>query len=125
MSDAITKAIAKQAHLLALYNLIHDIERGHFQMSRLGEKLAKAAGVAGRQTSKIEARADAIIARETVIEQRTDQVFAPHEALLTEAEKGLDDVERQLALVTNSDPLASSKDITETNQVIKHPGLTR
>ena len=77
-------------------------------MSRLSDKLAKAAGVAGRQTTRIEARADSLIAREAVIEAKTDQAFAPHEALLAEAESGLADVERQLALLSNGGPLEHS-----------------
>jgi hypothetical protein len=74
---------------------------------RLAEKLARAAGVAQRATAKIEERADALIARETAIEGRTNAVFAPHEGILAAAEKGLDDVEAKLKLLSN-DPLAGS-----------------
>src|SRR5258708_28485309 len=52
------------------------------KMDRLSEKMAKAAGVVGRISSKIEARADSLIAREGALEQRTDQVFTPHESIL-------------------------------------------
>lgn len=72
--------------------------------SRLLEKLKLAGGVVARQHQKIEARADTIIAREQEIERKTDEAFAPHEALLNAAEKGLDDLEHQLAAVSN-DPL--------------------
>lgn len=88
------------------FRVVRKIE-GKLEMSRLADKLAKAAGVAGRQTVKIEARADSLIAREAAIEAKTDQAFSPHEALLAEAEKGLDAVERSLALLSN-DPLESS-----------------
>lgn len=79
-------------------------------MSRLTEKLTQAAGVVARQTVKIEGRADAIIAREGLIERRTDEAFTPHERLLSEAEKGLDAVERALAVVSNGAPLEPSTD---------------
>jgi hypothetical protein len=76
-------------------------------MSRLADKLAQAGGVVGRQTAKIEARADALIAREAAIEKRTDQLFSPHEAIMDSAETGLNDVEKKLALMSNS-PLPAS-----------------
>lgn len=79
-------------------------------MSRLSEKLAKAAGVAQRQTVKIEARADSLIAREEAIEAKTHQAFAPHEAILNDAEKGLDEVEASLRLLSNGAPLEPSTD---------------
>ena len=84
-------------------------------MSRLTEKLTQARGVVGRQTAKIEARADAIIAQEPLIEAQTDEAFAGHEAMLSEAQKGLDALKRELALVSN-DPLASSGDSPEVER---------
>lgn len=81
-------------------------------MDRLSEKLKAASAVVGRQTAKIEARADALIAREAAIEAKTDKAFSPHEAVLDDAAKGLDALERQLALLSN-DPLASSGDSQE------------
>src|SRR4051812_48329990 len=92
-------------------------------MDRLSEKLTRAAGVAGRISSKIEARADTLIAREGDLEKRTEQVFSPHEGILADAEKGLDAVERQLALLSN-DPLASSGGSPEVGQepVATFPG---
>jgi hypothetical protein len=81
--------------------------REQIEMSRLADKLAQAGGVAGRLTAKIEARADELIAREAAIEKRTDQVFAPHEALMDSAERGLDEVEKKLPLLSN-DPLPAS-----------------
>lgn len=76
-------------------------------MDRLTEKLNKAAGAASRSWGKIEAKADALIAREAALEQRTEQVFAPHEAILDDAEKGLDEVERKLGVMSN-DPFGKS-----------------
>ena len=76
-------------------------------MSRLSDKLMQAGGVARRLTTTIEARADSLIARETELEKRTEEVFSPHESILRDAEKGLQAVERQLALLSN-DPLESS-----------------
>jgi hypothetical protein len=112
--DQISRAIARLTGLTVGYRLVLENER-KFKMSRLSEKLTKAAGVAGRQTVKIEARADSLIAREAVIESKTEQAFAPHEALLSDAEKGLDVVERSLALLSN-DPLASSGSSPEVEQ---------
>src|ERR1035437_6947913 len=91
--DDLSRAIANLTGCTVGYRIVLENER-KFKMSRLSEKLTKAAGVAGRQTVKIEARADSLIAREAVIESKTEQAFAPHEALLSDAEKGLDGVER-------------------------------
>ncbi len=105
--DRLTKAISDRADSLVIERLL--VKKG-IPVSRLAEKLSLAAGVAHRQTAKIEARADAIIAREAAIESKTDAAFAPHESLLSEAEKGLADVERSLALLTNGgDPLHNSE----------------
>jgi hypothetical protein len=81
--------------------------RGEMEMDRLSEKLATAAGAATRLSAKIEARADALIAREAAIEKRTDQVFSAPEALMQAAETGLDGIEKNLALMSNS-PLPAS-----------------
>jgi hypothetical protein len=70
-------------------------------MSRLADKLARAAGAAKRATEKIEARADAVIAKEGDLDRKADAAFAPHEAVLTDAEKGLDEVSRALSLLSN------------------------
>jgi hypothetical protein len=113
--DQISRAIAKLTGRTVGYRLLLENER-KFKMSRLSEKLTKAAGVAGRQTVKIEARADSLIARETAIESKTEQAFAPHEELLTDAEKGLEAVERSLALLSNN-PLADSGGLPE----VEHP----
>lgn len=83
------------------------LENERYDMERLNEKLKKASGVVLRQTAKIEARADAIIAREQTIEKRTEAVFLPHEQILDSAERGLEDLGRSLALVSN-DPLGVS-----------------
>ena len=85
-------------------------------MSRLSEKLARAGGVAKRLSDTIEARADALIARETELERRTEAVFSPHESILQEAESGLDAVERDLALMSN-DPLQPSGASQEVAEV--------
>lgn len=77
-------------------------------MSRLGDKARAAAAVAPRQAARIEARADAIIALESGIERKTDEAFAPHEALLSEAETALGDVQHALAMVSNGAPLPVS-----------------
>lgn len=76
-------------------------------MDRLAEKLKQAAGVAQRATTRIEARADELIAREGAIRKREDEAFSPHETILNDAEKGLDAVERALGQLSNS-PLQAS-----------------
>ena len=70
-------------------------------MSALSDKLAAAGQIVGRQTKNIMARADALIAREADIESRTNAAFQPHEHMMDDAMKGLDDLERQLATLTN------------------------
>jgi hypothetical protein len=110
--DCITCAIRGLTARTLQYRFYLESRR-KFEMDRLTEKLARAAGVAPRQTAKIEARADAIIAREAVLEQHTDKAFAPHETLLDTAESGLDAVERALAVVSNGAPLQASGDSPE------------
>ena len=102
-----------EAHLIAA-RFNRENER-MAQMDRLTEKLKAAAGVVKRATDNIEARADALIAREAAIAGRTDEVFMPHESILADAEKGLDSVERQLALLSN-DPLDGSGRSPEVGQ---------
>lgn len=83
-------------------------------MDRLAEKLARAGGVVARQTAKIEARADSLIAREEAIEARTEEVFNPHESILASAEKGLDGLEDKLRLLSNA-PLPVSGGSSDDN----------
>ena len=85
------------------------IAGGYLVVGRLDEKFKQAGGVLARIHAKAEAKADSVIAREAVLEQRIETAFAPHVAMLDETEKGLDDVERQLATVTNGNPLPDTK----------------
>ena len=74
------------------------------EMVGLTTKLQQAsAGVAAQQKA-IEARADAIIARTTALAPVIDSAFAPHEALLAEAEQALPQMEHALATLTNGGP---------------------
>jgi hypothetical protein len=98
-----------------IIDLRSELEFERYEMSRLTEKLKMASGVVGRQTARIEAKADAIIAREPELEKQTDNAFAKHDALLNDAAKGLDALERELALVSN-DPLESSGASQEDGQ---------
>lgn len=77
-------------------------------MGRLTEKLALAAAVAPKHAAAIEARADRIIAQDPEMQRMTDEAFLPHESLLDEAQKGLDDLKHQLATMSNIPPLDSS-----------------
>jgi DNA-directed RNA polymerase subunit L len=103
------------AHVVA-YRFQLENER-HSRMSRLTEKLKAASEVVGRQTAKIEARADAILAREPLLEHQTDAAFSPHEALLDEAEQGVDALGRQLALLSNNPPLEHSTPLPASPEV--------
>lgn len=105
--DTITAAVSGLADRIAEYRVVRKFIKEGAQMSRLTEKLQMARGVVGRQTAKIEARADDLIAREEAIEAQTEQAFSGHESILSDAERGLDALERQLALLSN-DPLESS-----------------
>jgi hypothetical protein len=103
------------------------LQKGLIVVGRLDEKLKNAAGVVSRISSKIEARADNLIAREQALEMKTEQAFAPHEGMLDEAEKGLEDVEKQLSLLTNGGPGVPLEESKPTTEPVAHhpPGLTR
>jgi hypothetical protein len=103
---------SRTAHIIAAR--FHLENERHRNMSRLSEKLKQASGVVGRQTARIEAKADAIIAREPELEKQTDNAFALHDALLNDAARGLDALERELASVSN-DPLGSSGESLESD----------
>lgn len=73
-------------------------------IDRIKEKLAKAAGVGGRVAANIEAKADALIARESVLEAKTAQAFAGHEAIADHAHSELDAIEGALNQLSNGGP---------------------
>jgi chromosome segregation ATPase len=114
--DAITTAILGLTNRVTAYR----IYQYGAEMDRLTEKLQRAGQVVGRQTAKIEARADSLIAREDAIERRTDEVFTPHETILTTAEKGLQGLEDKLRLMSN-DPLLDSAGSQEGQQTVQPP----
>ena len=107
MRDDLTIALEQATCRIIAHRFTLENER-HRNMSRLKDKLAAAAAVAPRQAAKIEARADAIIASESELETMTDDAFAPHEALLDEARKGVQDLKHELATMSNSPPLEPS-----------------
>lgn len=96
------------------------LENERMPMSRLSEKLKMAGGVVGRVHAKAEARADEVIAREPVINERIEDVFAGHFHHLEEADKALDALERDLALMGN-EPLESSGGSREGDGEAKEP----
>lgn len=104
----LTDCVASELHdRIRIYRTIRRLlEDG--KLGRLTDKLALAAAIAPRQHAKIEARADKIIAAEPEIEKMTDESFGPHEALLDEAQKALDDLKSQLATMSNLPPLSGS-----------------
>lgn len=73
-------------------------------IDRLKEKMAQAVGVVGRVSSKIEAKADALIAREGQLISKADQAFAPHEEGLNVAHQQLDSFEEALNQLSNGGP---------------------
>lgn len=73
-------------------------------ISRLKEKLSKAAGVAHRAVAAIEAEADSLIAQEDTINKKTADSFAPHKAILAEANTELQAITDALNLMSNGGP---------------------
>lgn len=73
-------------------------------IDRLKAKLAQAAGVGGRVAAKIEAKADALIAREGQLDAKADQAFAGHEAIADAANTELDTIEAALNQLSNGGP---------------------
>jgi hypothetical protein len=124
LSSDIVDAIEKleDRDLLRLAGLVQvelkDRVRIYRIMGRLTDKLALAAAVAPRQAAKIEARADKIIAAEPEIEKLTDDSFLPHEALLDEAQKSLNDLKHELATMSNNPPLSPSDGSSKDTPVI-------
>jgi hypothetical protein len=116
----ITEAIAGLTERLHAYRFVRLIELGDISVDRLTEKLTKAGGVVARVHANIEARADAVIAREGELNDKAVKAFDPHNAMLDDAQKGLDALERQLALVSN-DPLPSSGSSLEEDPMAAHP----
>jgi hypothetical protein len=89
-----------------LSNAILDLSREQQMtpISRLKDKLSKAAGVAQRAASAIEAEADALIAQEDDIKSKTTDAFAPHKAILAEAGTELQAIKDALNLMSNGGP---------------------
>lgn len=86
-------------------------------MSRLSDKLAQAGGIVARQSKAIEDRADALIAREAVIQDRTNKAFQGHETWIDSTNKDLDSLEKQLELLNNAAPLDSSSTGSEKQTI--------
>ena len=99
-------------YCIVVLGFVHCPEEGYSDiMSRFGDKMKLAAGAVKRVTDKAEARADAIIAKEESLVKRVDEVFTPHELIMGDTSRGLDEVEKELAVLSNgapSDPLPES-----------------
>ncbi len=74
-------------------------------MDRLKEKLALAAAVAPRVTAAIERDADALIARESEVTDRSKKAFEPHHAAIDQRMRELNSLEDALKIMENADPL--------------------
>lgn len=90
-------------------------QREELMESRLAEKLKHAAGVVARVQTRIETKADAVIAREPEFDKLIEESFAPHEAMLDDSGKALDAFQQALAQVSNA-PLPSSGGSSEPIQ---------
>src|SRR5216684_2469500 len=90
------------------------------EMDRLKEKLALAAGVAVRVTAAIEKDADALIAREAEVTDRSKKAFEPHHTAINQRMRELNSLEDALQIMENADPLESSGNFSATQQ----PGST-
>jgi len=102
----ITQAIEARTESLTIERLL---KKKGLNVSRIMDKVTQASAVAQRVTSRIEARADAIIAREPGLDKRTDDAFSPHDAILNDAENTLLVAERALGQMSNGgDPLHES-----------------
>lgn len=111
--DEITPAIRSlTARTIAYRFHLENIRKRN--MDRLEEKLMQAGAVAKTVSGKIEARADALIARGPAFDPMIDKSFSPHEAMLDANEKALDRFETMLGQLTN-DPLPSSGESTESH----------
>ena len=80
-------------------------------ISRLRDKLGKAAGVAQRVAAGIEGEADALIAKEDAMKSKTNSAFAPHHAILAEANTELQAIEDALNLMSNGGPALDPLDV--------------
>ena len=93
-------------------------------ISRLKDKLNRAAGVAKRAADAIEAEADALLAEEEAIKAKTVEAFSPHKAILAEARTELDAVKDALNLMSNGGPPlqgAESSEQAASIEPLKYP----
>jgi hypothetical protein len=106
VGDPLTDEIARLADGVAALRTVKGLIERRREMStqRIADKLKAAGQVTKRVTDNIEQRADALIAREADINKKTEAAFAPHDAILDEHHKGLDELENSLRLLSN-DPL--------------------
>jgi hypothetical protein len=104
---------AEQTHILAQVQRSLDAEvsvqnraaKGEF-MERVVEKLRLASLVSGNVAKNLEAKADDIIAKGQRIEAKAEKAVAPHHQLLDQQDKGLDQLDAALNLLSNGGPLA-------------------
>ena len=89
---------------LAVYDTNQELRMSSTAISRLKDKLGKAAGVAQRVATTIEAEADSLIAQEGAMQMKTTEAFAPHKAILAEATSELKAIEDALNLMSNGGP---------------------
>lgn len=86
---------------------VYDVKQEYLMatpIDRLKDKLARASGVGGRVAAKIEAKADALLAREDELHAKTEQAFAGHEAIADHASTELDAIEDALNQLSNGGP---------------------
>lgn len=103
MSDDFVLELQSLADRLIAFRLVKWLDK-RAEMDRLAEKWAKAGGVVGRVEKQIEDKLDALIARETTIGKKTDDVFARTNAPIDDADKALDALDSKLNLLSNGGP---------------------
>lgn len=96
-------------------------------IDRLKEKFAKARGVAQRIASDMEAEADNLIAEEDKMRAATREAFAPHKAILAEAQSELSAIKDALNIMSNGGPPLTDAESTspESPAVDPAPPVTQ
>jgi hypothetical protein len=73
-------------------------------LDRLKGKFLQARGVAQRVATNMESEADSLIAQEDAMKAKTANAFAPHHAILADANSELKAIEEALNLMSNGGP---------------------
>jgi hypothetical protein len=109
--DALQEIYVKAQLALHLDDELNTVNR----MSRIRDKLALAGEKLREAGDQIEQRTDALLGRlANDLPGKVNQAFAPAEAVLTDYETGLDDLEKDLRLLSNA-PLSDSESASKSS----------